>query len=99
MKKMFFGLVGLFFLLGGCSLAISPVVNSVDLTQVDFSNAKNFKKSKSCATFLLGIIGPFGDAQVINAVKEGNIKKVYSVDYENGNYILFSQYCVVVYGE
>ncbi len=99
MKKMFFGLVGLFFLIGGCSIAVSPVVNSVELTNLDFSDASNLKKSKSCATYLLGLIGPFGDAQVINAVREGNIKKVYSVDYENGFYLLFSQNCVVVYGE
>ena len=100
MKKILLALI-LVILLGvsGCSLARSPVTNTVDLTKIDFSNAESLQESEACATYILGFIGPIGDAKIIDAIKSANIKKVYAVDYKSGFYVLFSQSCVVVYGE
>ena len=91
-------LVLISFVIIGC-LTVSPVTNTVDLTSVDFSNARNFKEAKACEIYLLGFIGPFGNAQIIKAIQENYIKKVYAVDKYFTNYIFFQEKCVVVYGE
>ena len=83
----------------GCSTAISPVTNTVDLTSTDFSNAKNFKEAKACEFYFIGFIGPFGNAQIIKAIQESHIKKVYAVDRYYANYIFVQERCVFVYGE
>ena len=100
MKQLLITVIGLAFLAGGCSIQNSPAINSVDLTKVDFSDAKSFKEGEACGIYLLGLFGPFmGDARIIDAVKSANIKKVSVVDYRNEYYVLFSKNCVVVYGE
>ena len=73
-------LVLISFVIIGCR-TVSPVTNTVDLTSLDFSNARNLKEAKACEIYLLGFIGPFGNAQIIKAILENNIKKVYTVDY------------------
>ena len=92
-------LVLISFVIIGCSVAVSPVTNTVNLTDVDFSNARNFKETKAWATYILRFIGPFGDAQIIKAIQENYIKKVYAVDKYFSNWILFQKRCVLVYGE
>ena len=82
----------------GCSTR-SPVTNTVDLTSRDFSNAKNLKEAEACEFYIIGFIGPFGNAQIFNAIKENNIKKVYAVDKYSANYIFVQERCVVVYGK
>ena len=82
----------------GCT-TVSPITNTVDLTNTDFINAKDFKEAKACEIYLLWFIGPFGNAQIIKAIQENNIKKVYAVDKYFTNYILFQEKCVLVYGE
>ena len=47
---------------------------------------------------------PFGNAQIINAqiikaIQENNIKKVYAVDVYSSNYFFVQKRCVLVYGE
>ncbi len=42
---------------------------------------------------------PFGNAQIIKAIQENNIKKVYAVDVSVSNYIFVQERCVLVYGE
>ena len=86
------------FIIIGCT-TISPVTNTVDLTSTDFSNAKNFKEAKACEFFFIGFIGPFGNAQIIKAIQENSIKKVYAVDRYYANYIFVQKRCVFVYGE
>ena len=97
MKNILLVLIG--FVIVGCSTAISPVTNTVDLTSTDFSNAKNFKEAKACEFFFIGFIGPFGNAQIIKAIQESHIKKVYAVDRYYANYIFVQKRCVFVYGE
>ena len=91
-------LVLISFVIIGCR-TWSPVTNTVDLTSVDFSNARNFKEAKACEIYLLGFIGPFGNAQIIKAIQENYIKKVYAVDRYYSNYFFIQQTCVFVYGE
>ena len=91
-------LVLISFVIIGCT-TVSPITNTVDLTNTDFINAKDFKEGKACEIYLIGFIGPFGNAQIIKAIQENYIKKVYAVDKYFTNYILFQEKCVVVYGE
>ena len=42
---------------------------------------------------------PFGNAQIIKAIQENNIKKVYAVDKYYSDWIIFQKRCVLVYGE
>ena len=42
---------------------------------------------------------PFGNAQIIKAIQENNIKKVYAVDVYSSNYFFVQKRCVLVYGE
>ena len=91
-------LVLISFVIIGCR-TWSPVTNTVDLTNVDFINAKDFKEAKACEFYFLGFIGPFGNAQIIKAIQENYIKKVYAVDLYFSNWIIFQKRCVLVYGE
>jgi len=50
MKKLLIAVIGLAFLAVGCSTQYSPAINSVDLTKVDFTNAKSFKKGEACVS-------------------------------------------------
>ena len=92
-------LVLISFVIIGCTIAESPITNTVDLTNTDFINAKDFKEAKACEIYLLWFIGPFGNAQIIKAIQENYIKKVYAVDVFSSDYILVQQKCVLVYGE
>ena len=91
-------LVLISFVIIGCR-TWSPVTNTVDLTNIDFINAKDFKEAKACEFYFLWFIGPFGNAQIIKAILDNNIKKVYAVDKYFTNYIFVQKRCVVVYGE
>ena len=82
----------------GCT-TVSPITNTVDLTNTDFINAKDFKEAKACEIYLLWFIGPFGNAQIIKAIQENYIKKVYAVDKYYSDWIIFQKRCVLVYGE
>ena len=93
-------LVLISFVIIGCTIAESPITNTVDLTNTDFINAKDFKEAKACEIYFLYFIGPFfGDAQIIKAIQENYIKKVYAVDKYFTNCIFVQEKCVVVYGE
>ena len=91
-------LVLISFVIIGCT-TVSPITNTVDLTNTDFINAKDFKEAKACEIYLLWFIGPFGNAQIIKAIQENNIKKVYAVDKYYSDWIIFQKRCVLVYGE
>ena len=91
-------LVLISFVIIGCT-TVSPITNTVDLTNTDFINAKDFKEAKACEIYLIGFIGPFGNAQIIKAIQENYIKKVYAVDRYYSDWIIFQKRCVLVYGE
>ena len=91
-------LVLISFVIIGCT-TVSPITNTVDLTNTDFINAKDFKEAKACEIYFLWFIGPFGNAQIIKAIQENYIKKVYAVDRYYANYLFVQEICVFVYGE
>ena len=99
MNKLLIAVLGA-LLAGGCSSQFSPAVNSIDLTKVDFSDAKSFKEGEACGIYIFYLFGPFfGDPGIIEAVKSANIKKIRAVDYKSYYYPIFYKNCVVVYGE
>ena len=99
MKKLFVIIMVLyaFICITGCATMTTPVVNSIDIKSTDFS--KTMKTGEACCTYVLGFIGPFGDASIVQAAQEAKISKVEAVDYKSGWYVLFSRFCVRVYGE
>ncbi|MDD4519339.1 MAG: TRL domain-containing protein [Alphaproteobacteria bacterium] len=96
MKK--FILASCLFLLSGC-IQVTPIANTTNVTDVDFSNVEQFKTGEDCTYFLLGLIGPFGDIQLTEAVRKARISKVKVVDKSFSYYVLFSRSCLHVYGE
>ena len=95
MKKIFC----LLALLGLSSCALSPVMNTTDLSAVDWSNVKEIKEGSSCTYHLLGFLGDFGRSRLPEAVEDAGIKHVYAVDQTYGYYILFGRTCLNVWGE
>lgn len=85
--------------LSGCASKYSPIINTVDITNVDFSNAKSFKQGEGCRTMLFGVYPIGGSASLLRAVKNGDISHVKAVDYRAKNWIIVTQSCVTVYGE
>jgi hypothetical protein len=81
-----------------CVTAYTPVINTTQLQQVDFSKLATKKVGKDCVKYYFGY-GPFGNRSVTNAARNAGIRKVELVDYEfEGGY--FSQSgCIVVYGD
>ncbi|MBI4972509.1 MAG: hypothetical protein HZC16_01685 [Candidatus Omnitrophica bacterium] len=97
-RTMFASAVGVALLLfAGCAAMTTPVSNTTNLKEVDFS--KEMKNGKSCQYYIFGLLGPFGDASVVNAAKDSSLSKVEVVDHKDGWYLLVSQHCVVVYGQ
>ena len=86
-----------FLTLSAC--AIAPVMNTTDLTAVDWSNVQEIKEGSSCTYHILGFLGDFGRSRLPEAVEAAGIKKVYAVDQTYGYYILFGRTCLNVWGE
>ncbi len=95
---MFGSAVGAALLISaGCTTLTTPLSNTTNLKEVDFS--KEMKNGKSCQYYIFGLLGPFGDASVVNAAKDSSLSKVEVVDHKDGWYLLVTQHCVVVYGQ
>ena len=97
MKKIFLTLA-LIFSLSACAVTHTPVMHTIELKDMDYSNINNLKEGESCSLSVLGLIGPFGDMKLTNAVKNGLITKLTNYDYNYQNYILAQRYCIRVYG-
>lgn len=97
MKKFLMLGIGVVALAGlaGCA-SYSPVVNTTDVRNVDFS--KPMKKGEACYMYFFGSIGPFGDASIVNAAKDAGIAKVEVADYAVRWGGIVVSYCVVVHG-
>ena len=95
-------LISLLFL-SSCAYRYTPIANT-NFDKVDFSEVRNFEQGKSCKRFLLGIPLlplPFGDPSLISAVKDGKLREVKVVDYENGFELFLlphTKRCIVAYG-
>ncbi len=97
MKKIILTLA-LIFSLSACVATHTPVMHTIELKDMDYSNIDNLKEGESCSISLLGLIGPFGDVKLTNAVKNGRITKLTNYDYNYQNYILAQRQCIRVYG-
>ena len=84
---------------GLSACAIAPVMNTADLTSVDWSKPEELKEGSSCTYHLLGFIGDFGRSRLPEAVESAGITKVYAVDQTYGYYILFGRTCLNVWGK
>jgi hypothetical protein len=80
----------------GC-VSMPPIMNTTDLSGVDFSKVKTFKRGESCTTFLLGFL-PIGSTRITGAVRDGNISNLKIVEYEARNYLVINQFCLIAYG-
>lgn len=83
----------------GCAFRTTPVLNTVDVSAVDWTNVDTMKRGQGCATFLFGFIPVGGSASMVNAVKDANVTKVNAVATNYKNYIVIAQSCVEVWGE
>ncbi len=97
MKKI---LLTLIFCLGlsACAITNTPVIHTIELKDMDYSNIENIKEGESCSFSILGLIGPFGDVKLTEAIKNGHITKLANYDVNARNYILIQRYCIRVYG-
>ncbi len=86
-------------LLSGCSAKGSfPSQQTYDLTKIDFSQSKTWKKGKSCVGTIL--IFPSGISNSIKyAAEEAQISKVVYTEREHNFFVPFyNENCVTVYG-
>ena len=87
------------FLSTGCMLRSTPVVNSIDVSDVDWTNVDQMKHGSACATYLFGAIGIGGTTSLVRAVENAGITKVNSAGTRYKNWLIVSQSCVEVWGE
>ena len=97
MKKLILTL-SLILGLSACAATHTPVIQTIELKDMDYSNIDNIKEGESCSLSLLGLIGPFGDVKLTDAVKNGHITKITNYDFNAKNYVLIQRYCVRAYG-
>ena len=84
--------------LAGCAHSIAPGINSTNISEVDFSKA-TFRKSTVCETWAILPFITYGEASIMEAVKQGRLKKVHIVEYSKGWYLFWGKSCVIAYGE
>jgi hypothetical protein len=76
---------------------------------IDLEDINNVKKGKACTKNLFGgidfpLIGNIaiklsGNQSVVDALKDGNITDVYSIDRSTVHYLFYSKHCTIVYGK
>lgn len=87
----------MFLALAQSCMTLPPVLNTTELTTVDFSKVRNFKRGESCTTIVLNLL-PFGSTRITSAVRDGNISSLKILEYETRNYLVISQFCLIAYG-
>lgn len=85
-------------ILSACAATSTPMVQTIELNNTDYSNIDNLRKGESCSISVLGLIGPFGDVKLTSAIKSANISKLTNYDFSAKNFILIQRYCVRAYG-
>lgn len=97
-KKLSILALAAFCLLGlsGC-MTVRNVTNTTNITGLNITSP-NLKKGTDCSTYILGLIGPFGNTTIRDAAKDAKITKIAYVDYEDSYYLLYGQRCTIVYG-
>lgn len=77
----------------GCALRVSPVANTVDISNLDLTTVKDMKYETVCSYYIFGLIGPFGNPS-LSRITEA--KKAKLLEYEHNFWILWSSDCVGV---
>lgn len=83
----------------GCMYRATPIVNSVDVTAVDWSKVSSMKHGSTCATFLFGAIPISGSTSLVKAVEDAGVSEVTVLSTRFKNYVLYSQNCLEVWGQ
>lgn len=96
MKKFLLS-AALLLSLSACSMQSTPFINSTDVRDVDFSTIGSMREGRDCAYWIL-FFGPFGNNSLIEAVKNGGIRKVEVVDKSVHAYPFVAKECIRVYG-
>ena len=89
------GVLASVLLISGCT-SHSPSLNTVDVTNKDLTHLKS---GKACGTYILGLIGPFGQESIVDAAIDGNVTKIKALDKNTDNFLIFSRNCITVHGE
>jgi len=82
----------------GCAAKYSPLANTVDLSNSDFSNIEQMTTGESCQRLLFGAIPVGGSASIVNAVRDSGVTQVSMVEYQARSKVIFIENCVVVHG-
>ena len=85
--------------MSGCMAKYSPVSNTVEVSDTDFSSIDTMLVGESCQSYLFSVLAIGGSASMIDAIANSGISYVRAVDYRAKNFIVLGQRCVVVYGE
>ncbi|MGN0903593.1 MAG: TRL domain-containing protein [Alphaproteobacteria bacterium] len=86
-------------LMSACSFQRTPFMNTTQIQDIDFSDIGSYREGRDCAYWILGLIGPFGDNSLPDAIRDANITKVSIVDYSTHYYVLYGKECLRVYGK
>ena len=98
MKKTIL-LIPFILLLSSCGVKYTPVVNTTDITQIDFQK-DIVRTEKNCAYRLLNYLPIIGSSySAIEIAKEAGFQKVSAVDYQNDYFGILSRRCTIVYGK
>jgi|JI8StandDraft_1071087.scaffolds.fasta_scaffold115784_2 hypothetical protein len=90
---IFLSLIGLV----SCTTIITNVTNVVDLEEVDLKKIDTYKRGETCTRTYLNI-GPFGNSSILETAQKADISKILFVDTKVIKYLLYSNHCLVVYG-
>jgi hypothetical protein len=111
MRKIFYKIP---YFLSICALFVTISCSTYSTSynerqKIDLDDINNVKKGQACTKNLFGgidfpLIGNIaikltGERSVIDALKNGNITDVYSIDRSVKHYLVYSKKCTIVYGK
>lgn len=89
--------VALLLTITACSNIYSPSATiNIDSSKVNFSELNTKKKIKDCNW---GFLGVMSNHDITTLMNKNNVSKMYWVDYELGNILLWSKHCVIIYAD
>lgn len=86
-------------LLSACVVQRTPVMNYVDVSDVDWTQVTSMRSGQDCSWYFLGALPLSGSASMVQAVSRAGISKLHVADYKTSSFLLVSKRCIVVYGE
>jgi len=98
LKKIALGISAM-LLATGCTYKASNARLNLNLANVDMAKIEKMKRGEACVSYFLGIIPLSTDATIRKAAQEAGIKTVEYVENTSSFYLIYSDRCVVVYGE